>query len=104
MVGTGLHQAVELESADAEDCLPRGIRGLNAGLFREFVQHIADRRFEPIASGAATDVVIVTSSGYELLDDAAVKFARTWKFTPAYLGATPIESKVERPIRFKLRR
>jgi ribonucleoside-diphosphate reductase beta chain len=41
-------QAVELEIAYAEDCLPRGILGLNAGLFREYVQHIADRRFERI--------------------------------------------------------
>ena len=41
-------QAVELEIAYAEDCLPRGILGLNAGLFREYVQHIADRRLERI--------------------------------------------------------
>ena len=43
-----IEQAVELEIAYAEDCLPRGILGLNAGLFREYVQHIADRRFERI--------------------------------------------------------
>jgi ribonucleoside-diphosphate reductase beta chain len=41
-------QAVELEIAYAEDCLPRGILGLNAGLFREYVEHIADRRLERI--------------------------------------------------------
>src|ERR1700761_6491699 len=43
-----ISKAVELEIAYAEDCLPRGILGLNAGLFREYVQHIADRRFERI--------------------------------------------------------
>lgn len=47
-----LHQmietAVELEIAYAQDCLPRGILGLNAGLFREYVQYIADRRLERI--------------------------------------------------------
>src|SRR5438132_1600496 len=43
-----IEQAVELEIAYAQDCLPRGILGLNAGLFREYVQHIADRRFERI--------------------------------------------------------
>ena len=37
-------KAVELEIAYAEDCLPKGILGLNANLFREYVQHIADRR------------------------------------------------------------
>ncbi len=39
-------QAVELEVAYAQDCMPRGILGLNAGLFREYVQYIADRRFD----------------------------------------------------------
>jgi ribonucleoside-diphosphate reductase beta chain len=43
-----IEEAVELEIAYAEDCLPRGILGLNAGLFREYVQHIADRRLERI--------------------------------------------------------
>lgn len=43
-----IDQAVELEVAYAEDCLPRGILGLNAGLFREYVQHIADRRLERV--------------------------------------------------------
>jgi ribonucleoside-diphosphate reductase beta chain len=42
---------VELEIAYAQDCLPRGILGLNAGLFREYVQHIADRRLERIGLG-----------------------------------------------------
>jgi ribonucleoside-diphosphate reductase beta chain len=41
-------KAVELEIAYAEDCLPRGILGLNAGLFREYVQYIADRRLERV--------------------------------------------------------
>jgi ribonucleoside-diphosphate reductase beta chain len=39
---------VELEIAYAQDCLPNGVLGLNAGLFREYVQHIADRRLERI--------------------------------------------------------
>jgi ribonucleoside-diphosphate reductase beta chain len=41
-------QAVELEIAYAYDCLPQGIMGLNGDLFREYVQHIADRRLERI--------------------------------------------------------
>jgi ribonucleoside-diphosphate reductase beta chain len=43
-----VRQAVELEYAYAEDCLPRGILGLSAPMFREYVQHIADRRLERI--------------------------------------------------------
>ncbi|MGR3973300.1 MAG: ribonucleotide-diphosphate reductase subunit beta [Candidatus Rhabdochlamydia sp.] len=41
-------EAVELEYLYAEDCLPRGILGLTAPMFREYVQHIADRRLERI--------------------------------------------------------
>lgn len=40
--------AVELEYKYAADCLPTGILGLGAPMFREYVQHIADRRFERI--------------------------------------------------------
>ena len=43
-----VRQAVELEVAYAWDCLPSGILGLNGALFREYVQHIADRRLERI--------------------------------------------------------
>lgn len=40
--------AVELEINYAQDCLPRGILGLNSPMFREYVQYIADRRLERI--------------------------------------------------------
>ncbi len=47
MVAT-IREAVELEVAYAEDCLPNGVLGLNAGLFRDYVGYIADRRLERI--------------------------------------------------------
>lgn len=43
-----IKEAVELEIQYAQDCLPRGILGLTAPMFRDYVQHIADRRFERI--------------------------------------------------------
>lgn len=46
-----IKEAVELEIAYAQDCLPRGILGLNAGLFRDYVQYVADRRLERIGLG-----------------------------------------------------
>ena len=54
-----IEKAVELEIAYAEDCLPKGILGLNANLFREYVQHIADRRLERHRS--ATQVRVAQS-------------------------------------------
>jgi ribonucleoside-diphosphate reductase beta chain len=43
-----IDEAVEREIAYAVDCLPRGIMGLNADHFRDYVRHIADRRLERI--------------------------------------------------------
>jgi ribonucleoside-diphosphate reductase beta chain len=43
-----IRTAVELEIEYAEGCLPRGVLGLNAESFRDYVQHIADRRLERI--------------------------------------------------------
>jgi ribonucleoside-diphosphate reductase beta chain len=47
-VTTRIRDAVELEIAYAADCLPRGVLGLNADLFRDYVHFIADRRLERI--------------------------------------------------------
>lgn len=43
-----VRDAVELEIAYAQDCLPNGVLGLNAKLFRDYVQYVADRRLERI--------------------------------------------------------
>ncbi len=43
-----IKEAVELEVAYAENCLPKGILGLSAPMFREYAQYIADRRLERI--------------------------------------------------------
>ncbi|MEM8728130.1 MAG: ribonucleotide-diphosphate reductase subunit beta [Chlamydiota bacterium] len=43
-----IREAVELEIHYAEDCLPKGILGLTAPMFREYAQYIADRRLERI--------------------------------------------------------
>ncbi|MCA9407603.1 MAG: ribonucleotide-diphosphate reductase subunit beta, partial [Candidatus Omnitrophica bacterium] len=38
--------AVSLEHNYAQECLPSGVLGLNTNLLKEYVQYIADRRFE----------------------------------------------------------
>lgn len=43
-----IDQAVNLEIAYAQDCLPRGILGLKSSMFIDYVRHIADRRLERI--------------------------------------------------------
>jgi len=41
-----LKEAVKLEIAYAQDVLPRGILGLNADMFIDYMQYIANRRFK----------------------------------------------------------
>ena len=43
-----IKKAVELEDVYIDDCLPRGILGLNANSIKEYVRYIADRRLESI--------------------------------------------------------
>lgn len=43
-----IKEAVELEIQYAQDCLPTGILGLTAPMFRDYVQYVADRRLERI--------------------------------------------------------
>ena len=43
-----IREAVHLEYLYAKDCLPNGILGMNAGMFQEYVQYVADRRLESI--------------------------------------------------------
>jgi ribonucleoside-diphosphate reductase beta chain len=43
-----MQKGVELEYAYAEDTMPRGILGLNAGMFKEYLRFIANRRCQQI--------------------------------------------------------
>jgi ribonucleoside-diphosphate reductase beta chain len=43
-----MQHAVELEYRYAEDTLPRGVLGLNAGMFKEYLRFIANRRCQQI--------------------------------------------------------
>ncbi len=47
-----MQQAVELEYQYAEDTMPRGILGLNAPMFKEYLRFIANRRLQQIGLDA----------------------------------------------------
>jgi len=52
--------------------------------------------------GFPIKVEIKQSSGYRLLDQAALKAVRYWKFQPGNIGNIPVESTVTMSIRFRL--
>jgi ribonucleoside-diphosphate reductase beta chain len=47
-IKTLMQQAVELEYRYAEDTMPRGVLGLNASMFKEYLRFIANRRCQQI--------------------------------------------------------
>jgi protein TonB len=54
------------------------------------------------AQGRAERVEIKKSSGFFLLDNAAVEAVRDWEFQPARIGSLSLESEIEVPVRFEL--
>ena len=54
------------------------------------------------AAGHAIGVRLQTSSGYHLLDEAALEAVKTWRFVPASRLGQPVAGSVAVPISFKL--
>lgn len=54
------------------------------------------------ATGDVTGVSVAESSGWPLLDMAAVRAARTWRFTPAMNAGAARASEATLPVRFRL--
>lgn len=52
--------------------------------------------------GKPESINILQSSGFVLLDDAAISAVKEWKFKPARFNGIPVESQVEVPMQFKL--
>lgn len=54
------------------------------------------------AEGDSEEVTVQHSSGYDVLDEAAVEAVEKWKFIPAKRGDAPVSSSVVVPINFVL--
>ncbi len=54
-------------------------------------------------AGETLDVEVIESSGYLLLDRAAVKAVSQWAFQPKSVGKHTVKSKVQVPVLFELR-
>lgn len=52
--------------------------------------------------GHSAQVYLQTSSGHEILDEAAMKAVKNWRFKPAGVGSVTFSSTVRIPVRFKL--
>jgi periplasmic protein TonB len=59
-------------------------------------------RVHVLTDGHADDVKVAQSSGYQVLDDAAVRTVTHWLFAPATRGDAPVDGWANVPINFKL--
>ena len=75
---------------------PSEIRGEHEGMVR--LRILVDER------GRARDVQVAKSSGYDRLDDAAVRAVRRWEFSPATRDSSPVATWTEVSVVFRLDR
>jgi TonB family protein len=61
-----------------------------------------DLRLHLSAAGDVVRVDIVATSGRGVLDAAAIRAARTWRFEPAYQGGRSVAATVRQSVRFRL--
>ena len=57
---------------------------------------------EVLAEGKAGDVKVHQSSGYDILDNAALQTVKTWRFTPARRFGQAVTQRFLVPIKFSL--
>ena len=53
------------------------------------------------ADGRPGEVTLAGSSGFPMLDNAALSAVRRWVFEPARAGGLAVPSRVEVPVRFR---
>ncbi|HEY0666047.1 MAG TPA: energy transducer TonB [Gallionella sp.] len=57
---------------------------------------------EVLADGTPGEVIVQQSSGREVLDDAALRAVRGWRFVPARVGGIAVTKRFQIPIAFNL--
>ena len=72
-------------------------------------QAVADRlqgtvllRFRITPEGRVAQLELLSSSGHPILDAAAVRAVRAWRFIPARRAGLPVATTVRLPVRFEL--
>lgn len=54
------------------------------------------------SNGGVDEAAIAASSGYSMLDEAALLAVKQWRFKPARRGDLPVAAVVQVPVRFRL--
>lgn len=59
-------------------------------------------KVEVLPTGRSGELIVLSSSGFTLLDEAAAKAVKEWQFKPARRGNEPVTVWVEIPVTFQL--
>ncbi len=59
-------------------------------------------RVQVLPGGTARSVEVLSSSGHAILDRAALKAVRAWRFVPAKRGGVPVAGAIDVPVTFRL--
>jgi protein TonB len=70
--------------------------------FRDRAEGTVVVRVEVLASGESGQIVLQKSSGFDLLDQAAIDTIKKWRFKPAMADGQPVSQWVSVPITFRL--
>ena len=97
---TATTAAAEPTPADHAHCPPARHP---AALQERGIEGLVRLRVQVLAQGQAGQVLLQASSGWRLMDEAALASARACRFRPAKDGERQVDSWVEFPVRFALR-
>lgn len=98
----------------ADDNLPvteaKGYAGYLSNPAPEYPEQALERgwegsvilRVKVLPNGSPDSVTVKQSSGKKILDSAAIRTVKQWKFSPALKGKTPVEGWVDVPIHYQL--
>lgn len=104
----------EAPAKAADDNLPvteaKGYAGYLSNPAPEYPEQALDRgwegsvilRVKVLPNGSPDSETVKQSSGKKILDSAAVRTVKQWKFSPALKGKTPVEGWVDVPIHYQL--
>lgn len=103
------HDAAEEEGSEATARLPASVVRNEPPAYptvarRRGYSGTVELRVEVLADGTAGRIELLKSSGYGVLDEAAMTSVRRWRFRPASRGGVSEPSWIDVPVIFRLER
>jgi len=89
------HKPVSILSKNSPPIYPRASKRLGE-------EGVVRVRLDISVFGTTTHATIIQTSGFERLDNEALRAVKNWKFEPATRDGHPIETSIDIPVRFNI--